>query len=134
MGKRVAQKEVVDYEETFAHTTKWDTMWTTFAFITQIGCKVHQMDVKTTFLNGDFKANVFTSQPKGFVVKGKEENLCKLTKCLYCLKQAPQDYYDKLNGHLLKLNFKHFNLDGAFVFVKKVANIVVYLVVYVDFW
>jgi hypothetical protein len=48
----------------------------------------HKMDVKTAFLNGDLKENVFMSQPKGFVVKEQEHKVCKLIKSLYGLKQA----------------------------------------------
>ena len=53
-------------------------------------------------------------------------------KSLYGLKQAPRAWYEKLTEHLLKLNFKHYDLDDATLFVKKVGKIVVYLVVYVD--
>ena len=91
------------------------------------------MDVKTTFLNGDLKENVFMSQPEGFVVKGIEHKVCKLIKSLYGLKQAPRAWYEKLTKHLLKLNFKHFNLDDATLFVKKVGKTIVYLVVHVDY-
>jgi hypothetical protein len=58
--------------------------------------KIHHMDVKTTFLNGDLKENVYMSQPKGFVVKGQEHKVCKLIKSLYGLKQAPHTWYEKL--------------------------------------
>jgi hypothetical protein len=47
-------------------------------------------------------------------------------------KEAPHAWYENLTEHLLKINFKHFNLDDATLFVKKVGKIVVYLVVYVD--
>ena len=90
------------------------------------------MDVKTSFLNGDLKENVFMSQPEGFVVKRQEHKVCKLIKSLYGLKQAPRAWYEKLTEHLLKLNFKHFNLDNATLFVNKVGKIVVHLVVYAD--
>lgn len=90
------------------------------------------MDEKTTFLNGDLKENVYMSQQEGFVEKGQEQKLCKLIKFLYGLKQAPRSWYENLTQHLLKLNFKHFNLDDATLFVKKVRKIMVYLVVYVD--
>jgi len=53
-------------------------------------------------------------------------------KSLYGLKQAQRAWYEKLTEHLLKLNFKHYDLDDATLFVKKVGKIVVYLVVYVD--
>jgi hypothetical protein len=90
------------------------------------------MDVKIAFSNGDLKENVFMSQPKGFVVKGQEQKVCKLIKSLYGLKQAPQTWYEKLIEHLLKLNSKHFNLDDATIFLQKVGKNVVYLIMYVD--
>jgi len=56
-------------EETFSPTKKWATIRTLFALGAQNGWKVHQMDVKTAFLNGDLKENVFMSHPEGFPVK-----------------------------------------------------------------
>ena len=53
-------------------------------------------------------------------------------KSLYDLKQMPRAWYEKLTEHLLKLNYKHFDLDDATFFVKKVGRSVVYLVIYVD--
>eukprot|EP00253_Pinus_taeda_P015940 PITA_15940 len=90
------------------------------------------MDVKTSFWNGDLKENVFMSQPERFAVKGHEHKVCKLVRSLYDLKQAPRAWYEKLTEHFLKLNFKHYDLDDATLFVKKVGKTVVYLVVYVD--
>eukprot|EP00253_Pinus_taeda_P031753 PITA_31753 len=90
VAKGFAQKEGVDYEETFAPTAKCATIRTLFALAAQNGWKVHQMDVKTAFLNGDLKENVFMSQPEGFAVKGHEHKVCKLVKSLYGLKQAPR--------------------------------------------
>eukprot|EP00253_Pinus_taeda_P025943 PITA_25943 len=84
--KGFVQKEGVDCEETFSPTAKWATIRTLFALETQNGWKVHQMDVKTAFLNGDLKENVFMSQPEGFAVKGHEHKVCKLVKSLYGLK------------------------------------------------
>eukprot|EP00253_Pinus_taeda_P003828 PITA_03828 len=72
------------------------------------------------------------SEREGFAVKGHEHKVCKLVKSLYGLKQAPRAWYEKLTEHLLKLNFNHFDLDDATLFVKKFGKIVVYLVVYVD--
>ena len=50
--------------------------------------ELHQMDVKTTFLNGDLEKNVYMAQPKGFVVEGKERMGCHLQKSIYGLKQV----------------------------------------------
>eukprot|EP00253_Pinus_taeda_P027688 PITA_27688 len=132
VAKGFAQKEGVDYEETFSPTTKWATIWTLFALEAQNGWKFHQMDVKIAFLNGDLKENIFMSQPEGFAVKGHEHKVRKLVKSLYGLKQAPRAWYEKIYEHLLKLNFKHYDLDDETLFVKKVGKIALYLVVYVD--
>ncbi|MCY6488042.1 reverse transcriptase domain-containing protein, partial [Actinobacillus pleuropneumoniae] len=64
-------------------------------------------------------------------MKGHEHNVCKLVKSLYGLKQALRAWYEKLTEHLLKLNFKHYDLDDTTSFVKKVGKTAVYLVVYV---
>ena len=58
------------------------------------------------------------SQPEGFVVKGQEHKVCKLIKSLYGLKQAPRSWYEKLTENLLKIDFKHFDLDDATLFVE----------------
>jgi len=62
------------------------------------------MDVKTTFLNGDLKENVYMSQPEGFVVKGQEHKVCKIIKSLYVLKQAPRAWYENITSHLVSTN------------------------------
>ena len=89
VAKGYAQQEGIDYEETFPPTAKWATIHTFFSLAVQNGWKVHQMDVKKTFLNGDLKENVFMSQPECFVVKGQKHKVCELVKSLYGLKQAP---------------------------------------------
>jgi len=75
VAKGFTEKEGVDYEDTFPLTTNWATILTLFSLATQNDWKVHQMDVKTDFLNGDLKENVFMSHPKGFVVKGHEHKV-----------------------------------------------------------
>jgi hypothetical protein len=50
--------------------------------------EMHQMDVKTTFLNGDLEERVYMKQPKGFIMEGKEDMGCRLKKSIYGLKQA----------------------------------------------
>ena len=50
---------------------------------------IHQMDVKTTFLNGDLDEEIYMEQPEGLIVPGQEKKVCRLVKSLYGLKQAP---------------------------------------------
>eukprot|EP00253_Pinus_taeda_P026050 PITA_26050 len=60
------------------------------ALAAQFNWKVHQMDVKSAFLNGDLQEEVYTTQPLGFKIVGQEQKMCRLAKALYGLKQAPQ--------------------------------------------
>nr|GFA95281.1 retrovirus-related Pol polyprotein from transposon TNT 1-94 [Tanacetum cinerariifolium] len=66
---------------------------------------VYQMDVKTTFLNGELKEEVYVSQPEGFVDPDHPTHVYRLKKAMYKLKQAPQAWYDTLSRFLLDNNF-----------------------------
>ena len=72
LAKGYAQKEGVDYTETFAPIAKCGSIRTLFSLAAQKGWKIHHMDVKTTFLNGDLKEDVYMDQPEGFSIKGQE--------------------------------------------------------------
>eukprot|EP00253_Pinus_taeda_P024278 PITA_24278 len=78
VGKGFAQKGRGKLCGDFCPHKKWSTIWTLFALAAQSSWKVHQMDVKTIFLNGDLKENVFMSQLEGFVVKWHEHKVRKI--------------------------------------------------------
>jgi hypothetical protein len=63
VAKGFSQREGIDYEETFSPTTKMSTIQLVLAMVTQFGWKVHQMDVKSAFLNGDLEEEVYMYQP-----------------------------------------------------------------------
>jgi hypothetical protein len=69
------------------------------------GLLVHQMDVKTTFLNGELDEEIYMEQSDGFVVKGQESKVCKLLKSLYGLKQAPKQWHEKFDTTLTSTGF-----------------------------
>ena len=75
VAKGFVQKEGIEYEDTFYPIEKWGTIHTLLALATYNGWKVHQMDMKTDFLNGDLKENVYMSQPEGFFMKGQEHKV-----------------------------------------------------------
>eukprot|EP00253_Pinus_taeda_P003684 PITA_03684 len=90
VAKGFAQQEGIDYEETFAPTAKWNTIHLTLALAAQKGWKVHQMDVKSAFLNRDLQEDVYMTQPPSFEIEGQEHKVCTLIKALYGFKQAPR--------------------------------------------
>jgi len=66
---------------------------------------IHQMDVKTAFLNDDLKEEIYMDQPEGFIAKGQENKVCKLVKSLYGLKQAPKQWHQKFNKIIAQFEF-----------------------------
>jgi hypothetical protein len=89
------------------------------------------MDVKTTFLHGDLDEEIYMKQLEGFVVKGKKELVCKLTKPLYGLKQSPRMWYQKFDTYMMGLGFTR-NKEDQYVYFKLIGDHLIYLVFYVD--
>jgi hypothetical protein len=75
------------------------------AMSAQQGWHVHHMDVKSAFLNGDLKEEVYVHQPPGFAIPGKEGKLLRLHKALYGLRQAPRAWNAKLDSTLKGMGF-----------------------------
>ena len=84
--------------------------------------ELHQMDVKTAFLNGDLYENVNMAQPKGFVVEGKENLGCCLKKSIYGLKQASRQWYLKFDETIRKFGFKENKRTIAFIQSSRTKN------------
>ena len=103
--KGYAQYSGVDYTETFSPVARFDTIRLIFALAAQNTWKIHQLDVKSAFLNGHLEEEIFIEQPEGFVVQGSEDKVYKLKKALYGLKQAPRAWYARINSYLLDLGF-----------------------------
>jgi len=73
----------VDYNETFAPIAKFTSIRCILALMALKDMEIHQMDVKTIFLNGKFEEEIYMEQPQGFVHQGGEHLMCKLHKSLY---------------------------------------------------
>ncbi|GJY21459.1 retrovirus-related pol polyprotein from transposon TNT 1-94, partial [Tanacetum coccineum] len=89
------QEEGIDFEESFAPVARLEAIRIFLAFAAHMNMVVYQMDVKTTFLNGNLRGEVYVSQPDGFVDPDKPNHVCKLKKALYGLKQAPRAWEGK---------------------------------------
>jgi hypothetical protein len=86
VARGFSQKEGIDYEETFALLARYTSIRTIIALAAKMKWKLHQMDVKTTFLNGVIKQVVYIEKPQGFEVEDRRSRVCRLKKSLYGLK------------------------------------------------
>ncbi|GKA64586.1 zinc finger, CCHC-type containing protein [Tanacetum coccineum] len=91
------QKEGIDYFDTYAPVARITTIRLLLALSAIHNLVIHQMDVKTTFLNGDLDEEVYMKQPEGFFMPDNEHKVCKLVKSLYGLKQAPKQWHQKFD-------------------------------------
>nr|GEW21544.1 ribonuclease H-like domain-containing protein [Tanacetum cinerariifolium] len=88
--KGYAQEEGTDFKESFAPVARLEAVWIFFAYVAYNSFPIYQMDVKTTFLNGPLKEEVYVAQPNGLVDSDHPEKVYHLRKALYELKQAPR--------------------------------------------
>eukprot|EP00253_Pinus_taeda_P004535 PITA_04535 len=107
------------------------TIQLVLALAAQFNWKVHQMDVKSAFLNGDLQEEVYMTQPPGFKVAGQEQKVYRLVEALYGLKQAPRAWYMKIDQYLTDHGFQRSPSD-ANLYIKHTSDDILFVVVYVD--
>nr|GEV93503.1 retrovirus-related Pol polyprotein from transposon TNT 1-94 [Tanacetum cinerariifolium] len=113
-----SQQEGIDYDETFAQVARIKDIRLFLAYAAHRDFTVFQMDVKTSFLNGILKEEVYVGQPLSFVSKQYPDHVYALDKALYSLKQAPQAWYDVLSQFLIDSSFQKGSIDTT-LFIKK---------------
>ena len=86
VAKGFRQRENVDFFDTYSPVTRITSIRVLIALASLHDLVVHQMDVKTAFLNGELEEEIYMDQPEGFVIHGQEHKVCKLDKSLYGLK------------------------------------------------
>nr|GEV32278.1 zinc finger, CCHC-type [Tanacetum cinerariifolium] len=99
------QKEGIDYFDNYAPVARITTIRLLLALETIHNLVIHQMDVKTTFLIGDLKEEVYMKQLEGFVMPCNKHKVSKLVKSLYGLEQAPKKLHQKFNEVVLSSGF-----------------------------
>ena len=129
--KGYKQQEGLDYFDTYSPITKITSIRKLIAIAAVYKLEIHQMDVKTAFLNGDLEEEIYLEQPKGFIVPGQEQKVCRLIKSLYGLKQAPKQWHAKFDEVMLSNGFKINECDKC-VYVKQTQNCFAILCLYVD--
>nr|GEU36226.1 retrovirus-related Pol polyprotein from transposon TNT 1-94 [Tanacetum cinerariifolium] len=108
---RYHQEEGIDFEESFALVARMEAIRIYLAYAAHKSFFVFQMDVKTAFLHGSLKEDVYVCQPEGFIYADHASHVYKLKKALYGLKQAPRAWYDKLLTCLLHNHFFKGTID-----------------------
>ena len=131
VAKGFTQKDGIDYKETFSPVSKKDSLRIIMALVAHYDLELHQMDVKTAFLNGNLEEEIYMDQPEDFSVKGKEHMVCKLKKSIYGLKQASRQWYLKFNDTITSFGFQENTVDRC-IYMKVSGSKFIFLVLYVD--
>eukprot|EP00253_Pinus_taeda_P026703 PITA_26703 len=104
--------EGFNYDETFALVARYSSMRSMLALLAQMGWKIHQMDVKTAFLNGTIEEEVYIEQPEGFKTFDRDSHVCRLKRALYGMKQAPCAWYTRIDNYFTGLGFTKSEADA----------------------
>jgi hypothetical protein len=131
VAKGFMQREGIDYTETFSLVSSKDSLRIIMTLVTHYDLELHQMYVKTAFLNGDLLENIYMAQSKGFAVKGKEHMRCHLRKSIYGLKQCSRQWYLKFDETIRSFGFKE-NEEGNCIYTKFRSGKFIFLILYVD--
>ncbi|KAJ9560092.1 hypothetical protein OSB04_005252 [Centaurea solstitialis] len=132
VAKGYKQEFGVDYTEVFAPVARHDTIRVVIAMAAQNSWPIFQLDVKSAFLQGDLKEEVFVDQPPGYVKIGNEHKVYKLKKALYGLKQAPRAWYNRIEAYFLKDGFKKCSYEYTLFIKVKDGGKMLIVCLYVD--
>ncbi|GJT41011.1 putative ribonuclease H-like domain-containing protein [Tanacetum coccineum] len=125
------QEEGIDYDEVFAPVARIEAIRLFLAYASFMGFIVYQMDVKSAFLYGTIKEEVYVCQPPGFEDPQFPDKVYKVEKALYGLHQAPRAWYETLSTYLLENRFRRGTIDKT-LFIKKDKGDILLVQVYVD--
>ncbi|GJU59067.1 retrovirus-related pol polyprotein from transposon TNT 1-94 [Tanacetum coccineum] len=125
------QEEEIDFDTSFASVARMEAIRIFLAYDVHKSFIVFQMDVKTAFLHGSLKEDVYVCQPEGFIDVDHPSHVYKLKKALYGLKQAPRAWYDELLKFLLHNHFNKGTIDPT-LFIRRLDDDILVVHVYVD--
>jgi hypothetical protein len=121
----IVKKRGIDCEETFVVVASLEAIRILIAFSVAKGFKLHQMDVKSAFLNGVLKEEVYVRQPLGFESEKYHHRVYKLRKALYGLKQTPRAWYSRLRGFLFERGFEMGKVDQTLFLLRQGRDILI---------
>ncbi|GJW00990.1 retrovirus-related pol polyprotein from transposon TNT 1-94 [Tanacetum coccineum] len=125
------QEEGIDFKESFAPAARMEVIRIFLAYAAHKLFIIFQMDVKTVFLHGSLKEDVYVCQPECFIDVDHPSHVYKLTKARYGLKQAPRAWYDELSKFLIQNHFSKGTIDPT-LFIRRFDDDILVVQVYVD--
>jgi hypothetical protein len=131
VAKVYSQVEGLDFDETYAPIARLESIRILLAYATYHGFKLYQMDMKSAFLNGPVKEEVYVEKPPDFEDSKYPTHVYKLSKALYGLKQAPRAWYECLRDFLITNGFKVGKVDPT-LFTKTISKDLFICQIYVD--
>jgi len=131
VARGFVQQEGIDYDDSFAPVARMESVRVLLALAAQEGWPVHHMDVKSAFLNGDLKEEVYVRQPRGFAIAGEEDKVYRLHKALYGLRQAPRAWNEKLDATLKEMGFQQSSHEAT-MYRRSSGRAILLVGVYVD--
>jgi hypothetical protein len=111
----------LDFDETFAPVAWLESIRMLLAYDTHHGFKLYQMDIKSAFLNGSIKEEVYVEQPPGFESEEYPNHVYKLHKVLYGLKQEQRAWYECLRNYIIENGFRIGKADST-LFARKMGK------------
>ena len=130
VAKGFMQREGLDFEEVFAPTSKHTTLRALLSLVAAEDLELHQLDVKTAFLNGELEEDLWIEEPEGYKQKG-HGYACHLKKALYGLRQAPRAWHARLKKELEAAGFYASSTDPG-LFIKRDGQSYIFVLVWVD--
>nr|GEZ76727.1 copia protein [Tanacetum cinerariifolium]GEZ76734.1 copia protein [Tanacetum cinerariifolium] len=127
----IAKSEGIDFEESFPPVARMKAIRIFLAYVAHKSFSVFQMDVKTAFLHGSLKEDMYVCQPEGFIDADHPNHIYKLKKALYRLKQVPKAWYDELSTFLRQNHFFKGTIDPTF-FIRRFQDDILVVHVCVD--
>ena len=125
VAKGFRQREGIDFDEVFAPVSKYSTLRALLATSAALDLELHQLDVKTAFLNGELEEEVYVQQPEGYS-EGGTQLVCRLHRALYGLRQSPRAWHKRLKDELHQLGFSPSSADPS-LFRDSTAFVLVYV-------
>ncbi|GKC67821.1 retrovirus-related pol polyprotein from transposon TNT 1-94 [Tanacetum coccineum] len=131
VAKGYSQHEEINFEESFALVARLEAVRLFVAYDAHKSFSIYQTDIKTTFLNGPLKEEVYINQPDRFVDPHQSDKGYHLKKAVYGLKQAPKTWYDELSNFLASKGFSKGSIDPT-LFITKYGEDILLVQIYVD--